>query len=170
VKVSLATQSLKVTIQRRYNYDGALRELAQNNDPTAPPPPPTPDPANVRGTPPPTSNSDSSKSSGPSTVPLAVAAAGLAPQANGAAVAAKAAAESVGKTLKSGEPLRGVPSETPNITARRPLTEIAEKALAAAAEALANIVGRGASVIAPVPHILLHPNGDPNDPDCGCST
>ncbi len=135
---------------------------AQNKPPTQElgGPPPTPDPAGVRTTPAPASNSDSSKSSGSPTGPVVVvAAAGLAPQANGAAVAAKAAAESVGQTLKSGEVLRGVASEAPNITAKRTLTEIAEKALAEGVAALARIVGGGASVIAPMPSILLQQRG-----------
>jgi hypothetical protein len=72
---------------------------------------------------------------------------------------AKAAAESVGQTLKSGEVLRGVASEAPNITAKRTLTEIAEKALAEGVAALARIVGGGASVIAPMPSILLQQRG-----------
>ena len=98
--------------------------------------------------------------------------AGLAPEANGALVAMRAAANAVNKTLKQQGPrVRNIPGETPNPLKKTPTEEAIEDALKQCVETLAEIVAKigqgGASILMPIPDILLHPGRVPGNPNGG---
>jgi hypothetical protein len=89
-------------------------------------------------------------------------AAGLAPEASGAAVFAKWVARNLGKISKQvGPRVRNVPGDTPNPLKRTPTEEAVEDALKQCVETLADIVTKigegGASILTPVPDIILYP-------------
>jgi RHS repeat-associated protein len=114
----------------------------------------------------PSSNNDSSKKPDPSTVTV-VAGAGLAPQASGAANAAKDQAKNFMKSAKPDPPLRGAPSETPNVTKLSPKRQLLKDAI----DTLGDILGGAASgsteilIIAPVPQIIItRPDQMPDAP------
>jgi len=138
--------------------------------------PPTADPAGTRTDPnlnpqPNTSNSSPSQKSDP-TVPLVAAGAGLAPQANGAAQAAKAAAESVGKTIKPGEVLRSGKDAAKDAMEQSRLRQLAKQALDTLGGVAAGLANGATEVFAPLlvmPHAALPANHTPDcksDPNC----
>ncbi|MGO9074682.1 MAG: hypothetical protein ACLQEI_11060 [Terriglobales bacterium] len=105
---------------------------------------------------------------GSPTTPLVAAGAGLAPQANGAAQAAKAAAQKVGKTIKPGEVLRSGKDAAKDAMEQSRLRQLAKQALDTLGGIAAGLANGATEVVVPVPvpSILLHPNGDPDDCHC----
>lgn len=98
---------------------------------------------------------------------MVAAGAGLAPQASGAANAAKDAAKNFMKSAKPDPPLRGAPSETPNVTKLSPERQLLKDAI----DTLGEILGGAASgsteilIIAPVPQIIImRPDQMPDAP------
>jgi RHS repeat-associated protein len=105
------------------------------------------------------------------TTPIVAAGAGLAPGASGAAQAAKDAAKNFMKSTKPDPPLRGVPTETPDVTKLSRLRQLMKDALDLLGKTGAAAVGGAKDlVIVPIPSILLHPNQLPRDADdCHCT-
>ena len=138
--------------------------------------PPTADPAGTRTDPnlnpsPNTSNSNPSQKSDP-TVPLVAAGAGLAPQANGPAVAAKAAAEAVGKQIKPGQVLRSGKDAAKDAMEQSRLRQLAKQALDTLGGVAAGLANGATEVVVPLlvmPHAALPANHTPDcksDPHC----
>jgi hypothetical protein len=83
-------------------------------------------------------------------------------------VFAKWVARNLGKISKQvGPRVRNVPGDTPNPLKRTPTEEAVEDALKQCVETLADIVTKigegGASILTPVPDIILYPNKLPGD-------
>ena len=96
-----------------------------------------------------------SKTSDPSIVLVVAAGAGLAPQANGAANAAKDAAKNFMKSTKPDPPLRGAPGETPDVTRLSPMRQLLKDAVDVLGGAINGAAGGSTEIliIAPVPKV-----------------
>lgn len=84
---------------------------------------------------------------------------GMAPQASGAAQAAKDAAKNFMKSTKPDPPLRGVPSQTPEPTKLSPLRQLMKDALDVLGGTLAGAANGSTEIliIVPVPQVIIVP-------------
>ncbi len=99
---------------------------------------------------------------------MAAGVGGQAPQANGKAVALKDAAQNFGKSIKPDKVLRSGKDAAKDAMEQSRLRQIAKQALDTLGGIAAGLANGATEVVVPVPvpSILLHPNGNPDDCHC----